>query len=112
MDRREFLHSATTASVALAAGGRLTAADKLPRVAVIGCGWFGMFDLQNLMDVASVEVVGLADPDRRMLEDAVKYVEGRGQKKPAVFKDYRELLKLKPDIAIVGTPDHWHALPM
>lgn len=30
---------------------------------------------------------------------------------PKLFKDYRECLAaMKPDIAIIGTPDHWHAL--
>jgi predicted dehydrogenase len=109
MHRREFLR-ASAASLALTASGRATA-DAKPRVVVIGCGWFGMWNLQNLMDVASVEVVGLADPDRTMLESASKWCEGRGQKPPRQVKQYRELLAEKPDIAIVGTPDHWHALP-
>jgi predicted dehydrogenase len=109
MHRREFLR-ASAASLALSASGRATA-DAKPRVVVIGCGWFGMWNLQNLMDVASVEVIGLADPDRKMLESASKWCEGRGQKPPRQVKHYRELLAEKPDIAIVGTPDHWHALP-
>lgn len=109
MDRRDFLSAAC--GLALASAGRISAADPKPRVGVIGCGWFGMFDLQNLLDVASVEVVGLVDPDRKMLDDAVKWVEGRGQKKPATYENYREFLKEKPDLVIVGTPDHWHALP-
>ncbi|MBX7106109.1 MAG: Gfo/Idh/MocA family oxidoreductase [Gemmataceae bacterium] len=109
MNRRDFL-CASAASLALAAGGRATA-DPKPRVVVIGCGWFGMFNLQNLLDVASVEVVGLADPDSKMLESAGKWCVERGQKPPRMVKQYKELLADKPDIAIIGTPDHWHALP-
>ena len=32
---------------------------------------------------------------------------------PRLYKDYRELLEKESlDVCLVGTPDHWHALPM
>ena len=35
------------------------------------------------------------------------------KKKPRTYGDYREMLKEKDlDIVLIGTPDHWHALPM
>ncbi|HZJ14001.1 MAG TPA: Gfo/Idh/MocA family oxidoreductase, partial [Chthoniobacteraceae bacterium] len=35
------------------------------------------------------------------------------KKKPRTYGDYREMLKEKDlDVALIGTPDHWHALNM
>ena len=115
MQRRSFLHTAA-ASVAvgsLNAEAWRQAQDRTWRVAVIGTGWFGMWDLNRLMDVADVVVVGLCDVDSQMLAGAVKEVTDRGQKKPPTFDDHREMLQaVEPELVIVGTPDHWHALCM
>lgn len=85
------------------------------RVALIGCGWYGKCDLLRLIQVAPVEVVSLCDVDRKMLEEAAELVASRqaSGKKPRLYDDYRKLLQEKDaDIVLVGTPDHWHALPM
>jgi predicted dehydrogenase len=85
------------------------------RVALIGTGWYGKSDLFRLMQVAPVEVVALCDPDRRQLTEAGKLVAARqpSRKTPKLYGDYRQLLKENElDIAIVGSPDHWHALQM
>src|SRR6185437_16295977 len=35
----------------------------------------------------------------------------KSRKKPAVYGDYRDLLKqTQPEIVLIATPDHWHAL--
>ena len=85
------------------------------RVALIGAGWYGKSDLFRLMQVAPVEVVALCDPNRNMLTEAGKLVAARqtSRKTPKLYGDYRQLLKENElDIAIVGSPDHWHALQM
>ena len=85
------------------------------RVALIGAGWYGKSDLFRLMQVVPVEVVALCDPDRNMLTEAGKLVAARqkSRKTPKLYGDYRQLLKENElDIAIVGSPDHWHALQM
>src|SRR5205823_8416100 len=71
--------------------------------------------LFRLIQVKDVEVVSLCDVDRKMLAEAAEMVAGRqkSKKKPRTFGDYRHMLKEKDlDIVLVGTPDHWHALPM
>jgi predicted dehydrogenase len=87
--------------------------EPLQRVALIGTGWYGKSDLCRLMQVSPIQVVGLCDPDKNQLNDAKKLVQERvkSSKPIATFNDYRELLKeQKPDIVLIGSPDHWHAL--
>jgi Predicted dehydrogenases and related proteins len=66
-----------------------------------------------LIQVAPVDVVALCDVDKHQLESAADMVSQRQQnhKRPALYSDYKKLLaEQKPDIVLVGTPDHWHAL--
>src|SRR6478736_3768207 len=116
MDRREFLNASAVGLALSSAGGLAAFADaKPPRVGLIGCGWYGKCDLFRLIQVAPVEVVSLCDVDRKMLAEAADLVAERqkSKKKPRTYSDYRTLLKEKDlDIVLVGTPDHWHALPM
>ncbi len=115
INRRQFLKGAT-ASLAMATLGAnamdIIYQPQVRRVALIGTGWYGKSDLFRLMQVAPVEVVSLCDVDKNMLAEAGKMVsEKQKGKMPALFGDYRKLLsETKPDIVLVGTPDHWHAL--
>jgi predicted dehydrogenase len=89
--------------------------DKPLRVALIGCGWYGKTDLFHLIQVAPVEVVALCDVDKRTREAAADLVASRqrSKNKPALYGDYRKLLaEQQPEIVLIGTPDHWHCLPM
>src|SRR4026208_1763206 len=83
------------------------------RVALIGTGWYGKSDLFRLMQVAPVDVAALCDVDKQQLNKAAELVSQRqkNNKKPALYGDYRKLLtEQKPEIVLIGTPDHWHAL--
>ena len=85
------------------------------RVGLIGSGWYGKADLLRLIQVAPVDVVSLCDVDSVMLSEAADLVASRqaSKKRPRTYKDYREMLKEKDlDVVLIGTPDHWHALPM
>jgi predicted dehydrogenase len=119
MNRRNFLKTSGTAVVGLAATaskrGLFAAEENKPlRVALIGTGWYGKTDLFHLIQVAPVEVVGLCDVDRRMVEGAADLVATRqpSKKRPPVYGDYRKLLAdQRPEVVLIGTPDHWHCLP-
>ncbi len=116
MHRRDFIKG-SAAAVALS-GLPVYAeqlADTRKRVGLIGTGWYGKADLLRLIQVAPVEVVSLCDVDKQMLSDAADLVSTRqlSKKKPRTYGDYRQMLRERDlDIVIIGTPDHWHALPM
>ncbi|HVR71725.1 MAG TPA: Gfo/Idh/MocA family oxidoreductase [Vicinamibacteria bacterium] len=83
------------------------------RTALIGSGWWGMNILRAALASGTSRAVALCDVDRAALDAAAEEVGKLTGAAPARYGDYRELLdKEKPEIVIVGTPDHWHALNM
>ncbi|MFK7766058.1 MAG: Gfo/Idh/MocA family oxidoreductase [Mariniblastus sp.] len=122
MDRRNFLKTGsaavaltTAASLNSASANLNTSSKKKRRVCLIGCGWYGKLDLFRLLQVEDVEVVSICDVDSKMLAEAAEMISKRQKSgnTPKTYGDYRELLKAGGlDIALIDTPDHWHALPM
>jgi predicted dehydrogenase len=116
MHRRDFLKG-SAAALALSGVPKYAQqlADTRKRVGLIGTGWYGKTDLLRMIQVAPVEVVSLCDVDKHMLSDAADLVATRQQskKRPRTYADWREMLRARDlDIVLIGTPDHWHALPM
>jgi hypothetical protein len=115
MNRRTFLHSTATAGALAAFAIKSSGADKSGRkyrTAIVGCGWWGGNILGEAMASKQCEVVGLCDVDERQIAATAAKVATDTGDKPRHYRDYRELLaKEKPEIVIVATPDHWHALP-
>ena len=115
-NRRKFL-SNSSAFLALASI-RNSGIDKWSfapkrRVALIGTGWYGKSDLFRLMQVTPTEIVGLCDVDKNQLQEASELISKRSgdTKKIPLYADYRKmLLEQKPEIVLIGSPDHWHAL--
>ena len=119
MNRRQFLHKGSTALAIAAAATYVPTTfavePKPKRVGLIGTGWYGKADLLRLIQVAPVDVVSLCDVDKRMLDEAGKLVASRQKsgKTPRLYSDYRKMLAERDlDVVLIGTPDHWHALPV
>lgn len=114
MKRREFISSMAAAGIVLAASPRLFAASKTGgnlTVGLIGCGWFGNVNLGHFLKLGSIEVVALCDPNTEHLSKSLEIVAKHQSRVPQTYADYRALLSKPPEVVIVATPDHWHALP-
>ena len=90
----------------------IAASDKI-RVGVIGCKGMGFSDTKSFMKMPEIDIVAMCDVDANVLAERRSDVEKASGKKPEGYGDFRKLLEDKNiDAVIIGTPDHWHALPM
>jgi len=112
ISRRSFLAASAVASMAYAAPAvHGVEKNKRYRTALVGSGWWGMNIARVAIEAGESDIVALCDVDRRQLDKAVAEVEKLTGSEPKKYGDYRELLdREKPEIVIVGTPDHWHPL--
>ncbi|HTG43910.1 MAG TPA: Gfo/Idh/MocA family oxidoreductase, partial [Verrucomicrobiae bacterium] len=111
MNRRNFLQTTAAAAGALAAPFVLGQSGRTYRTALIGTGWWGKNILKEALASQRCKVVALADVDASVLEIAADQVNDLTGATPKTYAHYRELLeKEKPEIVIIATPDHWHAL--
>jgi predicted dehydrogenase len=134
IERRSFLQTAAVTGALLSAPAVKTfSRTKKYRTAVIGPGWWGLNIARYAMASGQAEIVALCDVDQnadrdldRVHRDAINnaydaekpYLQKAGQlikalagNTPNLYTDHREMLKKeKPEIVIIGSPDHWHAL--
>ena len=124
MQRRTFLKNTLTGAAAVGAvtfmpGGisnvfGQTAPSNRIRVALIGCRNQGYSNLEVFLQYPEVECIALCDIDDGWLNNRANDVEKKTGKRPAqLVKDWRKIIDNKDvDIVIIGTPDHWHCLPL
>ncbi len=112
-NRRQFLRTAALAGSVVSVAPYVLAADpaRKYRTALIGCGWWGNNILREAIASERVKVVGLCDVDPAARDLTAERVNDLNGDSPTKHNDFRELLdKEKPEIVLIATPDHWHAL--
>ncbi|QOV91106.1 Gfo/Idh/MocA family protein [Humisphaera borealis] len=113
LSRRRFLSATAAATAYLSAPYILRGADagRKYRTALIGSGWWGKNILKEGLASGRCKVTSLCDVDSANLEVSADQIAALSGDDPKTYQDYRELLeKDKPEVVIVATPDHWHAL--
>jgi predicted dehydrogenase len=113
MDRREFLQTSSVGIGVIAAANTSTAApSERIRVGMVGGGGRALSLCRTFAENKQVEIVGVADIDPRRLPRAVQEISTRQGKTPTTATDFRKILDDDSiDAVVVGTPDHWHAIP-
>jgi predicted dehydrogenase len=114
INRRDFLKRAafTSAGVSMSMAGfsttKVLGANDRVRLGVIGTGRQGTDDMQNFMH-HGVEVATVCDVYQPKLDKGLAAAGGNAK----AVKDFRTILDDKGiDAVLIGTPDHWHPLPM
>ena len=120
MDRRDFLQRTGKSAVAVsgvamvtkaASAGKAPASERI-QAGCVGVGGRAASLLRMFAAQKDVDLVAVADIDSRRIpaaQEAVKQING---KKPAAHSDFRRLVDNQAiDVLVVGTPDHWHAIP-
>ncbi len=112
MKRRQFIRtSALATSIFASTSPLLRSKPPTYRLALIGSGWWGNNILREALASGRSQLVGICDVDEAALKSTTEEVEKQGVARPKWYKDFRECLtESQPEIVIVATPDHWHAL--
>jgi predicted dehydrogenase len=116
MDRRTFLQRAVVLTSASTLGRTIRSASVLAserfRAGFVGVGGraYSLLDMFSVQP--DVEVAAVADIDPARVVPAMKLLNERSLQAPAIHEDFRRIVD-DPSIQIivVGTPDHWHAIP-
>lgn len=120
--RRDFMRTATKVAVGTGllstpfvstAHSKIVGANEKITVGLIGAKGMGYANLDDALKIPGVECAAICDIDDEVLDKRIADVSKRQTKVPARYKDFRKLLENKDiDAVIIGTPDHWHCLPM
>ncbi|RJP18894.1 MAG: gfo/Idh/MocA family oxidoreductase [Candidatus Omnitrophota bacterium] len=109
INRRSFVAQTATATAAgfIPAKSVMGANDRVV-IGVIGIGRRGTTLLSDFLREEDVAVAAVCDVDETHLAHAIERTENHAKG----FHDFRHMLEQKDiDAVVIGTPDHWHAIP-
>ena len=102
--RRRFLAAITTA----ASYSRVSGANEKVRVGLIGCGGRGRYVSRFMSESPYATFVSVCDVQDRLAASAKEWAGSEA----SAYSDFRRVLERKDvDAVLIGTPDHWHAIP-
>lgn len=122
--RRTFIKRLSKTSAALSTVSlgscrpRLSANERI-EIAVIGCGYMGHLNVEQLLKDPRAKITAICDPNRESagyfkektlgrtpMQALLKTKQGD---KAREYIDFRELLESEtPDAVLIASPDHWH----
>ena len=117
LDRREFIKAGTLSGVALTLPGYLKvfAKEKTTkvRIGMIGVGLRSHEHMGNFLQREDVEIIAIADPQPRSIDEAAKVFKQYNRSLPEVYgkgnEDYKNLLDRKDiDAVVICSPWEWH----
>src|SRR5258708_32088809 len=99
-------------AIAAASQDRVAGANRRVRLALIGCGGQGTTDLRAALRLGA-QCVALCDvDDEQVTKMADRLKKDFSQTPDVTTRDFRRILDRQDvDAVIIGTPDHWHAIP-
>ncbi|TWU22954.1 Alpha-N-acetylgalactosaminidase [Novipirellula galeiformis] len=114
--RRTFLQSSTAAIATTLAttsthGGTAQASERV-RVGIMGAGGRAYSLISTFSSNPNVEVVAIADLDPSRIPKGLATAEKNQGRSIRTESDFRRLIDDDSiDALVIGTPDHWHAIP-
>jgi len=107
--RRTFVHMGATA--ALSTRKAVSANDKIT-IACMGARGRARHLLFGFAEMEDANIAAVIDIDPANFGPAVERVTRKKGKEPRTLSDFRRVLDDKSiDALVIGTPDHWHAIP-
>jgi predicted dehydrogenase len=115
LSRRRFLQTTTSVvagGLASACKSAKAAPSQRVRVGVMGAGGRASSLITSFSRNSEVEVVAIADLDANRLPKGLEIAEKHQGRSIRGESDFRRLIDDKSiDALVIGTPDHWHAIP-
>ncbi len=108
LSRRDFTKTTLASTATAFTNLRILGANDRINVGLIGCGDRALSVWNSFLKQSDMNAVAVCD----VFEPNMAKAATAANNKPSSHKDFRKLLELKDvDAVLIGTPDHWHAIP-